>query len=86
LAKDLAEQLVPAGEGFDPIVSAVAADATLELLQVNEIPKLGTRVFFGKHIQSLQEKCWEKSAEIRDLVQVEHPPDPIWKPVNIGSF
>jgi hypothetical protein len=75
LAKGHAEELVPAREGFDLVVSRVTADAALELLQMDEIHKLRECEFFGEHCRSLARNLLrEKRGNWSVSLQVEHTP------------
>src|SRR5665213_1114849 len=53
LAKSHAKKLVPAGEGFHFVVSAVASHTAVKLLRMNQVGELGENKLSGIHPGSL---------------------------------
>src|SRR5688572_29383343 len=87
LAKSHAQELVPTRERFNLIVTAVAADATLKLLAVNEVGQLGEGKFVGKHSASWRRKCCSGSAEEipENYFKSDTPQEPDHRPANTHS-
>jgi hypothetical protein len=56
LAESHAKKLIPAGEGFDFVVSVVTAHAAMKLLRVNQVGELGENEFSIVHPWSLASK------------------------------
>ena len=75
LTKGHAEKLVPAGEGFDLVVSGIEMDAPLKALGVDMVHKLGEYVFLGKHFRGVARKVLgEKPEKWANSIQIAHSP------------
>jgi len=75
LAKRHAQKLVPAGEGFDLVITVVTAHRALEVLPVNEIGELGEGVFFRKHSGSLSSRMQREKRQKQRLNSSRTHPD-----------